>query len=252
MFLSLPGVRPLYFRIECDWSGYHGGYLLFAVTKGATHLVDIGSKTIKEQTSSLLGELKTIIWSCQSTKAYRGSTRLQILSDNLSVVEQFQSGFPTCKDKRVLRLWGWLSANENYAIDFIPGKQNCGADLLSHPRQTNEASAISINQLTAQQYRSIEKAHQGHWGWRRTYENLKQQEHQLWTGARRDTQRFVKACTRCQRYGPMLKVPTWKAIEPQSLNSDVFVNYLGPLQWSPDDEPMYVCVIVDALSRFPY
>lgn len=250
IYLSLPGISPTHFRIESDWSGHHSGYLLYAVTNQETHLVDLGSKTLSEPTSSFLGEFKSIIWACKSTKAYRGSHHTILVSDNISVVQQLQSGFPSCSDKRVLRLWGWLCANEDFSTVFVPGNQNVGADLLSRPRMSQKSEEEEIFQLTSDQLQRIKQAHLGHWGWKRTMENLRQSSQPLWRNAVRDVKKYVDSCPRCQVYGPMPQSPPWKSISCDVLNSNLFIDYLGPLQWDPDSVPVYIFVVIDGLSRY--
>lgn len=248
-FLSLPGIVPERFHLETDWSGTHASFILFAIKGSESFLVDMGSKTLKENTSSFLGEFKSLVQACKSTADYRGDSQLVLFSDNLSLVRQIQSGFPNCQDKRVLRLWGWLLANERFTIEFLPGNLNRGADLLSRPRISAKMESVEVLALTTSQRERIRQAHLGHWGWRRTLENLRKQG-PIWRGAANDVRRFVNACPRCQVYGPMRRSPPWKAITTGSLNSDLFIDFLGPLQWEPDDTSTHVFVVIDSLSRY--
>ena len=208
VLLELPGLRPVRYVLETDWSGEHAGYLLWARGRGREHLVDLGSKAVPETTSSFLGELKAIVWACQATKPLRGDFPLLIRTDNQAVAEQLSTSTPSLKDKRVLRLLGWLLGNENFIVEFIPGAENQGADLLSRPRKGKGVAEVS--QATAgptrDQLRQIKKAHGGHFNWQTTLRNLKAIGAD-WPGMRAQVRQFVRECRQCQAYGRPIQRP---------------------------------------------
>ena len=133
--LTLPGGDPSSFELETDWSGGFSGYMLFAnLPNDEKALVDIGSRANVQATSSYLGELETIVWACKKTKAYRGSLPLTIRTDSHGVMEKSRAGALNDDDVRSFRRWAWLMANEpGFELEFKPGAENCGADLLSRP-----------------------------------------------------------------------------------------------------------------------
>ena len=134
-FLAVPGVEATRFILETDWSSDYSGYLLFAEDKQRElHLVDIGSKVGIKAASSYLGELDTVVWACKRTKAYRGAIPLLIRTDNHGILDKSRSTEFYDGDIRSFRRWSWLIANEpGFKIEFFPGSENCGADLLSRP-----------------------------------------------------------------------------------------------------------------------
>ena len=139
-WLVLPGVDSdsFTFRMETDWANGVSGYMLFACRGNEERLVDIGSRVSPKGASSYLGELDSMIWACQRTKAYRGSIPLIIKTDGHSLIDKAKSGNIYDKDIRIVRRWGWLLANEpGFQIQFIPGSENRGADLLSRPVKSN-------------------------------------------------------------------------------------------------------------------
>ena len=133
--LMLPGCIPENFVLETDWSGNFSGYMLFATLANEKKaLIDLGSRTNARITSSYLGELDAIIWACKKTKAFRGSVPLIIKTDSYSIFDKYQSKILVDDDVRSFRRWGWLLANEpGFSIEFYPGSENSGADLLSRP-----------------------------------------------------------------------------------------------------------------------
>ena len=136
-WLVLPGAETddFVFELETDWSTGHSGYMLFARRDGEERLIDIGSKKHGKVTSSYLGELDAIKWACSKTKAFRGSLPLLIRTDSQSVCSKAQSGSLYDSDVRAYRRWAWLAANEpGYKLQFVPGSENKGADLLSRPQ----------------------------------------------------------------------------------------------------------------------
>ena len=247
-FLRFPGVQAERYTLETDWSGEHAGYMLFAETKEGKVLCDLGSKRILENTSSFLGELKAVVWACKDTKAFRGDMPLRIVTDNLALAEKMKAGSFGLNDQRAVRLFGWLLGNENFTVEFVPGAENVGADLLSRPRKASQ-DEVEVNVLTDERRRMVEKAHAGHWNWWITYRNLKSRD-QAWPGMREDVRQFVAECKRCQLYGRAYRQPAWRAWSCTRPNEVVFMDHLGPLRWESEDEPVYVLVMIDGFSRF--
>ena len=84
--------------------------------------------------SSYLGELDTIVWACKRTKAFRGDIPLIIKTDNHGIIDKFKASNVYDQDIRSFRRWSWIIANEpGVQVEFLPGAENCGADLLSRP-----------------------------------------------------------------------------------------------------------------------
>ena len=94
------------------------------ITYPSEHLVDRGSKSVPERTFSFLGELKAIVLACQTTNPLRGDLSLLIRTDDQAVAEQLNAATPSLKDKRVMRLLGWLLGNEDFIFEFVPGAEN--------------------------------------------------------------------------------------------------------------------------------
>ena len=135
-WLVLPGVEAedFVFELETDWATGHSGYMLFARRGGEERLVDIGSKKHGQVTSSYLGELDAIKWACEKTKAFRGSAQLLIRTDSQSVCSKAKDGTFYDSDLRAYKRWAWLAANEpGFRLQFTPGSENTGADMLSRP-----------------------------------------------------------------------------------------------------------------------
>ena len=145
--LVLPGCEPASFELETDWSGHFAGYMLFAnMHDGRKALVDLGSKSNAQTTSSYLGELDAIVWACKKTKAYRGDLPLTIRTDSHGVMDKSRAGVLVDNDVRSFRRWAWIIANEpGFTLEFSPGVDNCGADLLSRPHVRGLGKNLEIN-----------------------------------------------------------------------------------------------------------
>lgn len=255
--LALTGSSVQSFRLETDWAADYGSYLLFCEGHNGSLLCDIGSKTMVEPTSSFVGEMKALVWACKSTKALRGDLPLTLHTDNHAVAVVLSGRKVTGNDRRVLRLWGWLVANERYTVDFAPGSTNIGADLLSRPvkmkkqrRKTSHVTAVSVNILTQAQEERLQKAHAGHFGWYRTLQNLRKQPEGTWPGAIQDVKTYVKNCRRCNLYGSPHKSPPfshWQSLWP---NETVFTDFAGPWRWPGTSTSAYILVAVDGYSRY--
>ena len=149
-WLTLPGMKAdeYKFILESDWSSGYSGYMLFARRDGEDHLVDIGSRAHGLQSSSYLGELDAVVWACKRTKAFRGSIPLIIRTDSNSLYSKVQSGSFYDADVRVFRRWAWLLANEpGFRIEFVPGTENSGADLLSRPVEKTKPKKVQVLNL---------------------------------------------------------------------------------------------------------
>ena len=152
VWLSLPAsdAEEYVFVINSDWANGHAGYMLFARKNGEEKLIDIGSKRAKKS-SSYLGELDAIQWACQRTKALRGDVPLIIRTDSHSVLDKAKSKNIYDSDVRAYRRWAWLIANESgFKIQFVPGAENEGADLLSRPAgmihpEDNEPLSMTVS-----------------------------------------------------------------------------------------------------------
>ena len=148
-WLTLPGCTADSFVLETDWSGDFSGYLLFARQNYLEKsLVDLGSKVAIKAASSYLGELDTIIWACKKTKSYRGDLPLLIRSDNHGVIDKSRAYEVYDQDIRSYRRWSWLIENEpGFKIEFLPGSENSGADLLSRPVKLREKKGALIKEV---------------------------------------------------------------------------------------------------------
>lgn len=259
LFLRLPGVKTNKYVLETDWSGEHAGYMLFAATDNGLELVDLGSCKLYDSTSSFLGELKAVKWACVATKAFRGSTPLLIRTDNQSVAEGLQNHGCCFADKRALRIVGWIVGNEDFTVEFLPGVLNMGADLLSRPRKLRKpikkpkllSNSTQVNMiLDSTKQREIAKAHAGHWNPYKTLQNLKMVYPDLWDGAEEDVREFIRKCDKCRLHGRPIKYPGWRPMIAHDPNAIVFWDFMGPLSWPDQEEPVYILVGVDAMTRF--
>lgn len=253
VFLHLPAMEVSAYVLETDWADGYAGYLLFAQTKGERLLCDLGSKKMAEHTSSFLGELRAVVWGCQSTKALRGDLPLFLRVDNQSVADVLAKKEAPTSDLRAYRLWTWLVANESYEVEFLPGDENRGADLLSRPgrrkRQEN-AEEYEVSALTGEQLGRLEEAHRGHFGWRRTLDNLRRQGLLLWPGVVEDVKTYVRNCPNCARFGELRKRPVYAPLRFERPNQVILADFAGPWSWPSSEERIWVLVLLDGYSRY--
>ena len=132
--LEFPGGKVNRFVLSTDWAKGFGGYTLVAKREKGENLVDIGSTKVGNNSSPYLGELSAIIWACKSTKGYCGDKPLLIKTDNMDVVLKSNKMPMLDDDARSVRQWGWLMENKlGFSIEFLPGSENGGPNLLSRP-----------------------------------------------------------------------------------------------------------------------
>ena len=170
-WLILPGGKSdgFAFRLESDWSSKYAGYMLFASRNGEERLLYMGSRRQKIVSSSYLGELDALIWACKRTKAFRGSIPVVVRTDNQALVAKWRSHDLYDSDVRIFRRWSWLVSNEpELRIEFVPGTENAGADLLSRPesglrREEAFGPIPVVNQISIWD-ETWEEHLKGHWG----------------------------------------------------------------------------------------
>eukprot|EP00210_Caulerpa_lentillifera_P009663 g9219.t1 len=251
-FLTLPGIKASSYLLETDWSEGYGGYLLYAVAQGGKFLCDMGSKKIPEASSSFLGELRALVWSCKSTKAFRGDSDLVIRTDNNAVAVALDGSGSVSEDKRVVRLLAWLLSNEGYVVEYLPGEANRGADLLSRPprkRQRTRAGVNALECLTNEQEERIRMAHEGHFDAVRTYANLKRQG-EVWRGAKEHVKKYVMECPQCRSHARLPRSPSFKTWSVPFPNHTLFLDFCGPWRWEVGGFALHALVACDGFSRF--
>ena len=138
----------------------------------------MGSRRQKIVSLSNLGELDALVWACKRTKAFRGSILVAVRTENHALVEKWWSHSLYDSDVRIFLWWSWLVANEpELTIEFMPGTENAGADLLSRPTSGQREKGTSrpcpmVNQVSI--WDEIWEEHlKGHWGIFKTYHTLK-------------------------------------------------------------------------------
>ena len=282
--LCVPGVQPIEFRLETDWSKGHAGYMLFAIlASGRECLVDIGSTATVQGGSSYLGELSAIVWACKQTKAYRGSIPLTICSDNHGLFDKERKQILIDNDYRTFRRWGWLLANEpGFTLIFRPGDENRGADLLS--RKGKKIKAIGDKSLAYQrnmwspgkgeyfvqtgkdlssygalcnagrQYIPesvmrdlVRQEHlRGHLGAWKVYKALRRQGYQIpMTFVRKELIR----CETCARFREEYPRDKWHAIQySDKPGAVVYVDFIGPLPPAPGGIRYIQCIVDSATN----
>ena len=71
-WLVLLGIESNCFTsvIESDWTSRRAGYMLFASKNAEERLLDMGRKVQNFASSSYIGELDTLVWACNRTRAF--------------------------------------------------------------------------------------------------------------------------------------------------------------------------------------
>ena len=249
-WLVLPGVDVGHFTfvVETDWSSGCSGYMLFACSEGEEKLVDLGSRSRLLATSSYLGELDAVIWACKRTKAFRGSVPLVIRTDSYSLYSKAKSGNFYDADVRAFRRWEWLLANEpDFNVEFVPGKTNIGADLLSRPVENQPARTVSTINVSQEVAQKIWSEHlKSHWGAFKTYKALRRQGVQVTWSMVKD---ICNMCEICMKFKEPVRHLDWGQ-PPFSLvpGHTLFADVLGPLVPGRGGV-RYVQCVIDSVSR---
>ncbi len=240
-WLILPGCEAdeYVFELETDWSSGHSGYMLFAKKGDEERLIDLGSQAHGSATSSYLGELDTIQWACKRTKALRGDVPLVVRTDNHGVFNKFRSGCLGDADIRAFRRWGWLIENEpGLRIEFLPGKDNQGADLLSRPvgggvkggPKRNGRIMSTCNQMNvADMEQEVWSEHlKAHWGPYKVYHALRRMGKRVPWRIVGEVIRQCEVCCHFRRIVPHqpLRQTPYSEVEGHTVYTDV----VGPLR----------------------
>ena len=249
------------FHIEVDWSGSGVGYLLYAGHRSDRRLIATNSHAIRGfPVSSFLGELDAIVWCLQDTLALTTGCPVHLYSDSLSALQKLRTHdvwYKSRSDLRIGRRLGWLW--ENFPLDsrlflhFLPGSDNFLADCLSRWPMLAQRKDLELNEVKGccgEQQKRIAKAHMGHWGVRKTILNLKGDGGRCWTGMERDVKRFVENCWTCQVWGQSQHRVTLGITDANKVGDAVGIDFAGPLPTGESEEPRFILLMVDYLSRW--
>lgn len=253
LVLTSPNMIIKQFRLEVDWSGQegqsgHAGYVLFGIDNtNHQHLLDMGSGVMKGVSSSYLGELRSLKWACEKTRMMRGDVITSLCTDNLAVCQKLSHEDLTSTDKRVVRLWGWLLANESSLVtSFVPGEDNVAADILSRPVMAL-TQRRSLGDTFDKVRNAIWKVHRdGHWSERKMVFQLHQQGYEA---PRKLIAEVLKACPVCSKFRVKGRRAAWGQ-PPTSVTPGecVVMDVIGPLVPGRGGV-QYVHCLIDSCTR---
>ena len=251
------------FHIEVDWSGAGAGYLLYAGHRSERRIIATNSRAIRGfPVSSFLGELDAIVWCLQDTLPLTVGCPVHVYTDSLSALQRLRAHDVWHKsrtDLRIGRRLGWLW--ENFPLDtrlflhFLPSSDNFLADCLSRWPTLAQRKEVDLNAIRGgdqynERLRRISKAHEGHWGTRKTILNLKRDGGPCWKGMESEVRNFVENCRKCQMWGPPQHRTSLGATPVSKVGEAVGIDFAGPLPRGDLEGPRFIVLMVDYLSRW--
>ncbi len=251
------------FHLEVDWSGAGAGYLLYAGHRSERRLLATNCRTLRGfPVSSFLGELDAIVWCLQDTMALTAGCPVHVHTDSLSALQKLSAcdvWYKSRSDLRIGRRLGWLWANfppkSRLFLHFLPSSDNYLADCLSRWPTLAQRKEVDLNVVKSgsecrEHLRRISKAHEGHWGVRKTLLNLKRDGGPLWMGMEKDVSRFVEDCWECQLWGSVQHRVDFGVTKADRFGDAVGIDFAGPLPTEDSEQPRFILLMVDYLSRW--
>lgn len=258
IMLKPPGPQRWHLRV--DWSSSARGYAIWAGEPESGYLLGVGSAKSPSYSSSMLGELRAIVWALKETYELTKGQEIMLQTDSQAARNRITSD-PTAdhlQDTRIIRMLEWLAANYGgrLTVDYLPAEENVLADLLSRWKdlETERVQALAAQQridleiTNKEKQRRIAQAHLGHWGPRKTWQHLKK-DGPLWTGAKRDVYEAVYRCPACQRYTGTRESAVWQGLRASTVNDVVSADFFGPVRWK-QGKRRFGLILIDGFSRY--
>jgi hypothetical protein len=251
-FLSIPR-QDLPFRIRMDSSDYAAGYYLFQNVNNQERIIAFGGKTLnsaqrgygpghKEMYAIYLA-LKEFRWCVYGRKVY-----VQTDHEAWSWVKSMKQPPKACAS------WLMELLDYNPEIDWIPGKFNTIADVLSRLWKSEEFSVLDVGQLSQEEKMKIVKRIHGdatwgdHLGSKKTLEKL--QSRFFWPGMRKDVETVCDGCMDCKvnkKQRAKAKMTPIVALRPWNI---VGGDIVGPFPASPSHDYRYILIVVCYFSKY--
>lgn len=247
--------RDATYSLYTDWSGQAMGCVLLK-NDAPVWMSSQKCSPWKRAVSSLLGELKGIVWGLKQTAFISKQAHIRVYSDSYSNWLKLENKTTWHKeeDERIKRLLGYLLGNwHRISFHFIEGKANTVADRLSRWRIASNMDTCMIHQ---QQISDIDKAmilqhaHEGHWSTKKMVWNALRLYPNGWKTLTKDCMEYTRKCVTCQACSPYkkLSMPLGNRLA-RSVGEVVGCDMVGPLPNAPSNMK-YAFIAVDGLSKW--
>ena len=133
----------------------------------------------QQRMSSFLGELDAACWALEDSISFWRGQPITLCTDSKSFVQKFRA-FDGSPDVRILRRFDFLLSIPGLKVEFTPGKFNQLADKFSRFKEVQSVMAV-----TAERQRALERAHEGHFHFQKTFTHL-QLDGENWPGMKKD------------------------------------------------------------------
>lgn len=125
-------VDDMPFAIQTDASAYALGAVLLQGEGQAEHPIEHGSRLLnnaERNYSTTEREALAIVWACDKFRGYIEGSEVKLLTDHQPLKWLLSIKSPTGR----LARWGLQIQQYNFSIEYLPGKINATADMLSRP-----------------------------------------------------------------------------------------------------------------------
>lgn len=125
-------VDGMHFQIQADASAYALGAVLLQGEGTELHPIEYGSRLLscaERNYSTTEREALAIVWACNKFRGYIEGGEVKLLTDHQPLKWLLNVKSPTGR----LARWGLQIQHYNFTIEYVPGKNNTMADMLSRP-----------------------------------------------------------------------------------------------------------------------
>lgn len=146
MFLFPKG--PKEFHVTIDSSTHGQGYCLSVRPPFQGYLVRVGSSSLKDLVSSMLGEMRTLCWASKKILSITDGHSAVVWTDSKATYYRLVTFISktSLKDVRIYRLMSWYLANfaGRIQVRYLPSTDNAIADHLSRWEEGTMALLVCL------------------------------------------------------------------------------------------------------------
>jgi cleavage and polyadenylation specificity factor subunit 1 len=251
-FLSIPRA-DIPFRIRMDSSEFAAGYYLYQQIDGRERIIAFGGKTYNgaqrnhgpghKELYAVYLALKEFRWCIYGREVF-----VETDHQAWSWVNAVKQPPKACAS------WLMELLDYNPKIDWIPGKFNTVADVLSRLWKSPEFNALDVETVPHEEKLRIARSVHGDTAWgdhlsaKKTVEKLKSRF--LWKDMRRDVEQICKECPDCSiNKKQRVKAPLTPIVATRPWNI-IGVDIVGPFPESPDHPYRNILIVVDYFSKW--
>jgi hypothetical protein len=236
-----------------DSSDFAAGYYLYQIVEGRERIIAFGGKTFNgaqrnygpghKELYAVYLALKEFRWCIYGRKVF-----VQTDHQAWSWVNAVKQPPKACAS------WLMELLDYNPEIDWIPGKFNTVADVLSRLWKSPDFATLDVGNVSHEEKLRIVRSVHGDQAWgdhlsvKKTLEKLKSRF--LWKNMRRDVEEICQECPECSiNKKQRVKAPLTPIVADRPWNI-IGVDIVGPFPESPEHSYRNILIVVDYFSKW--